>query len=98
MIWEKRNLLDASCKMTKYSLPLYFLVVQANVNYQVAAVIVTQEEKTCMLSKALKIVKGKFNTLDVIFGFSFLISLFPTNNFFLYLGFHIFPGHMFQEE
>ena len=42
-------LLDATHKTTKYPLPLYFLVVQPNVNYQVAAVIVTQEETTCIL-------------------------------------------------
>ena len=39
-------LLDATCRATKYSLPLYFLVVQTNVNYQVASVIVCQEETT----------------------------------------------------
>ena len=91
-------LLDATYKTTKYSLPLYFLVVQINVSYQVAAVIVTQEETTCMLSKALQIIKGNFNTLDVIFGFSFLFSLFFTNTLFLYLGFHMILRHMFQEE
>ena len=42
-------LLDATYKTTKYPLPRYFLVVQPNVNYQVAAVIVTQEETTCIL-------------------------------------------------
>ena len=39
-------LLDATCRTTKYALPLYFLVVQTNVNYQVASVIVCQEETT----------------------------------------------------
>ena len=37
-------LLDATYRTMKYSLPLYFLVVQTNVNYQVAAVIVCQKE------------------------------------------------------
>ena len=91
-------LLDATYKTTKYSLPLYFLVVQTNVNYQVAAAIVTQEETTCMLTKALQIIKGNFNTLDVIFSFSFLISKFSTNTIFLYLGFRIILRHIFQEE
>ena len=91
-------LLDATYKTTKYSLPLYFLIVQTNVNYQVAAVIVTQEETTCMLSKALQIIKGNFNNLDVIFGFSFLFSLFSTNTLFLYVGFHMILRHIFQEE
>ena len=91
-------LLDATYKTTKYSLPLYFLVVQTNANYQVAAVIVTQEETTCMLSKALQIIKDNFNTLDVIFSFSSLFSLFSTNTLFLYVGFHMILRHMFQEE
>ena len=51
-------LLDATYRTTKYSLPLYFLVVQTNVNYQVAAVIVCQEETTEMITKALSQIKG----------------------------------------
>ena len=82
-------LLDATHKTTKYPLPLYFLVVQPNVNYQVAAVIVTQEETTCILWKALQIIEGNFNTWDIIFSFSFLVSLFSTNTLFLYFGFHM---------
>ena len=52
-------LLDATYRTTKYSLPLYFLVVQTNVNYQVAAVIVCLEEKTEMITEALRQIKGK---------------------------------------
>ena len=78
-------LLYATYKTTKYSFKLHFLVVQADVNCQVAAVIVTQEETTCMLSKILQIIKGNFNTLDVIFSFSFLISLFSANTLFIIL-------------
>ena len=44
---------------TKYSLPTYFLVVQTNVNYQVAAVNVCQEETTEMITEALRQIKGK---------------------------------------
>ena len=50
-------LLDATYRTTKYSLPLYFLVVQTNVNYEVAAVIVCQEETTEMVTKALSQIK-----------------------------------------
>jgi len=32
-------LLDATHKTSKYSLPLYFLVVQTNVNYQVCRIL-----------------------------------------------------------
>ena len=45
-------LLDVTYQTTKYSLPLYFLVVHTNANYQVAAVIVCQEETTEMITKA----------------------------------------------
>ena len=86
-------LLDATYKTTKYSLPLYFLVVQTNVNYQVAAANVTQEQTTCMLSKALSITKGNFSTFrcHIQFFLSFL-------TFFLYFRSHMILEHMFQEE
>ena len=71
-------LLDAACKTTEYSLPLYFLVVQTNVNYQVVAAIVTQEETTFMLSKALQIIKGNFSTFILVSYsvFPFLLACF----------------------
>ena len=78
-------LLYVTYKTTRYSLQLHF-------------VIVTQEETTCMLSKALQIIKSNFKTLGVIFSFSFLISLFSANTLFLYFGFRMILEHMFQEE
>ena len=51
-------LLDATYKTSKYSVPLFFLVVQGNVNYQVAAVFVCQEESTEMITDALTKIKG----------------------------------------
>ena len=47
-------LLEATYKICKYSLFLFFLDIQTNVNYQVAAVFVTQEETFEMLSQALR--------------------------------------------
>ena len=88
-------LLYATYKTTKYSLQLYFLVVQTNIYYEV---IVTQEETACMLSKALQIIKGNFDTLDVIFSLSFLISLVSINSLFLYFDFDMILEHMFQEK
>ena len=38
-------LLDATYKTTKYSLPLYFLVVQTDVNYQVFIAIKPRQTK-----------------------------------------------------
>ena len=50
-------LLDATYKTTNYALPLFFVVVQTNVNFQVCCVIVLEEESTEMITKALKILK-----------------------------------------
>ena len=50
-------LLDATYKTTKYALPLFFVVVQTNVNFQVCCVIVLQEESTEMITKVFKIFK-----------------------------------------
>ena len=61
---------------TKYSFKLHFLVAQTNVNCQLTAVIVTQEETTCMSSKTLQIIKGNFNTLDAYLAFPFLLACF----------------------
>ena len=51
-------LLDATYKRRKYSLPLFFVDIQTKVNYQVAAVFVTQEETFEMQSQVLQIIKG----------------------------------------
>ena len=50
-------LLDATYRTTRYALPLFFVVVQTNVNFQVCRVIVLQEESTEMITKTLKIFK-----------------------------------------
>ena len=47
-------LLDATYKTSKYSVPLFFLVVQGNVNFQVAAVFVCQEKSTEMITDYIK--------------------------------------------
>ena len=52
-------LLDATYRTTKNSLPFYFMVVQTYVNYQVAAVILCQEESTEMITKALSQIQIK---------------------------------------
>ena len=53
-----KRLLDATYKTCKCSLFLFFLDIQTNVNYQVAAAFVTQEETFEMLSQVLQIIKG----------------------------------------
>ena len=50
-------LLDATHKVCKYSLPLFFLVVQTNVNFQIAAIVVIEDESSELLIKALQFIK-----------------------------------------
>lgn len=50
-------LVYAICKTTRYSLPLFFLAVKTNVNYQVVATFVMQDEGTETTKEALEIIK-----------------------------------------
>ena len=50
-------LLDATYKTTRYSLPLFFLTVKTNVDYQIVATFVTENETTQSISEALAIIK-----------------------------------------
>ena len=51
-------LLDGTYKTTKFSLPLYFVVVKTNVNYQVAVSFAVQDETTAAITEVLRIIKG----------------------------------------
>ena len=57
-------LLDATYRTTKYSLPLYFLVVKTNHEYKVVASFVTQTETTASIKEALNILKKWNPTWD----------------------------------
>ena len=48
------SLLDATYRTTKYALPLFFLVVKSNVDYQVVGSFVLQSEASTNIEKALK--------------------------------------------
>ncbi|KAK3755969.1 hypothetical protein QZH41_016829, partial [Actinostola sp. cb2023] len=50
-------LLDATYKTTRYSLPLFFLAVKTNVDYQVVASFIIQNESTDSIKEALGILK-----------------------------------------
>ena len=50
-------LLDATYKTTKYLLPLFFVVVKTNVNYQVVAPFVLQDETTAAITEVLPVIK-----------------------------------------
>ena len=50
-------LLDATYKTTKYALPLFFLAVKTNVDYQVVGSFVTQQETIGAIAEPLRIIK-----------------------------------------
>lgn len=50
-------LLDATYKTTKYALPLFFLVVKTNIDYQIVGSFVTQSETTEATKEALQVIK-----------------------------------------
>ena len=51
-------LLDATYETTRYSLPLFFLTVKTNVDYQIVATFVTENETTQSITEALAIIKS----------------------------------------
>jgi len=53
------TLLDATYKTTQYAVPLFFLVVKTNVDYQVVASIITEDERRSSITEALKNLKAK---------------------------------------
>jgi len=50
-------LLDATYKTTRYSLPLFFLVVHTNVHYQVVGLFVVQNETSHCIKDALQLLR-----------------------------------------
>ena len=64
--WQKRLLrlygndiclLDVTYKTTRYALPLFFLEVKTNVDYQVVGSFVTEDETVCSIKEALEVVR-----------------------------------------
>ena len=58
-------LLDATYRTTKYTAPVFFLVVRTNCNYQIAAVIILQEESAELITKSLEKIKGNVVNLPL---------------------------------
>ena len=65
--WQKKLLkkygnemvfLDATYKTTRYLLPLFYLVVKTNVDYQIVATFVTESETLEAITEALGIIKS----------------------------------------
>ena len=64
--WQKRLLnrygqelilLDATYRTTRYALPLFFLVVKTNIDYQIVATFVTENETQESIEEALNVIK-----------------------------------------
>ena len=55
---NKLCLLDATYKTTRYALPLFFVAVKTNVDYQPVCAFVTQDETTSSIREALEILKS----------------------------------------
>ena len=65
--WQRRlfsrygkelTLLDATYWTTRYALPLFFVVVKTNIDYQIVAVFVTENETEDSIQEALSIIKS----------------------------------------
>nr|XP_047131654.1 uncharacterized protein LOC124810593 isoform X2 [Hydra vulgaris]XP_047142244.1 uncharacterized protein LOC124816635 [Hydra vulgaris] len=65
-IWQKKLLLrygnelaflDATYRTTRYALPLFFLVVKTNIDYQIVAIFVCEHETTEAITEALMCIK-----------------------------------------
>ena len=52
------SMLDATYKTTKYSLPLFFVVVKTNVDYQIVSSFVIKSETSDSIYEALSIIKS----------------------------------------
>ena len=52
------SMLDATFKTTRYSLPLFFVVVKTNVDYQIVGSFVIQSETTDSIYEALSVLKS----------------------------------------
>ena len=50
-------LLDATYRTTRYALPLFFLVVKTNIDYQIVANFVCENETTEAITEALVFIK-----------------------------------------
>ena len=51
-------LLDATYKTTKYAVPLFFVAVKTNVDYQVVGSFAIQDERTDVIAEALSMLKS----------------------------------------
>ena len=50
------SFLDGTYKTTRHALPLLFLVVKTNVDYQIVAIFVCEDESTQNITEALNVI------------------------------------------
>lgn len=60
-------LLDATYKTTRYALPLFFLTVPTNLDYQIVATFVIENESTESITEALNVIKSWNPTLKPLY-------------------------------
>ena len=60
-------LLDATYKTTRYALPLFFVTVPTNFDYQIVAAFVIENESTSSITEALEIVKSWNPSLEPLY-------------------------------
>ena len=61
-------MLDAAYRTTRYSLPLFSLVVKINIDYQMVAVFVTENETEKSIEEALSIITKWNETVSPMYG------------------------------
>ena len=65
---KELTLLDATYRTTRYALPLFFMVVKTNIDYQIVAVFVTENETEDSIQEALSIIKSWNKDFSPIYG------------------------------
>ena len=75
--WQRRlfsrclkelTLLDATYRTARYALPLFFMVVKTDIDYQIVAVFVTQNETEDSIQEAQLIIKSWNKDVSPIYG------------------------------
>ena len=61
-------MLDATYRTTRYALPLLFLVVKINIDYQIVAVFGTENETEESIEEALSIITTWNETVNSMYG------------------------------
>ena len=75
--WQRRlysrygknlTLLDAAYQTTRYALPFFFMVVKTNIDYQIVAIFVTENETEDSIQEALSMIKSWNKDVSPIYG------------------------------